>query len=119
MIGIAGAGDDHLALLRGSPESFTDPDAGRRASAASTADEVLAVLGRGVARLTRTLGRTAAAARASCRPTVRPAETVTGTPFSAALPRHVEPLGVGEVVDRDAGHRRRAAASGSPSAWWP
>ena len=35
--------------------------------------------------------------------------TVTGTPESAALPETSSTRGVGEVVDRDAGQRRRVA----------
>jgi mannitol PTS system EIICBA or EIICB component len=44
VIGIAGAGDDHLALLSRIAETFTDQDAVARLRAASSADEVLAVL---------------------------------------------------------------------------
>ena len=44
VIGIAGAGDDHLALLSRIAETFTDADAVARLRAATTADEVLAVL---------------------------------------------------------------------------
>ena len=44
MIGIAGAGDDHLALLSRIAETFTDEDAVARLRAATTPDEVLAVL---------------------------------------------------------------------------
>ncbi len=44
VLGIAGAGDDHLALLSRIAETFTDPDAVARLRAATTADEVLAVL---------------------------------------------------------------------------
>ena len=44
VIGIAGAGDDHLALLSRIAETFTDPDAVARLRAATTPDEVLAVL---------------------------------------------------------------------------
>jgi len=44
VIGIAGAGDDHLALLSRIAETFTDPDAVARLRAATTADEVLAIL---------------------------------------------------------------------------
>jgi len=44
VIGIAGAGDDHLALLSRIAETFTDDAAVARLRAATTADEVLAVL---------------------------------------------------------------------------
>ncbi len=44
VIGIAGAGDDHLALLSRIAETFTDQGAVDRLRAATTADEVLAVL---------------------------------------------------------------------------
>lgn len=44
VIGIAGSGDDHLALLARIAETFTDQDAVARLRAATTADEVLAVL---------------------------------------------------------------------------
>jgi PTS system mannitol-specific IIC component len=44
VIGIAGAGDDHLALLSRIAETFTDPDAVARLRDATSADEVLAVL---------------------------------------------------------------------------
>jgi PTS system mannitol-specific IIC component len=44
VIGIAGAGDDHLALLSRIAETFTDQDAVARLRAATTADEVLAIL---------------------------------------------------------------------------
>ena len=44
VLGIAGAGDDHLALLSRIAETFTDPDAVARLRAATTPDEVLAVL---------------------------------------------------------------------------
>ena len=44
VIGIAGAGDDHLALLSRIAGTFTDPDAVARLRAATTPDEVLAVL---------------------------------------------------------------------------
>ncbi len=44
VLGIAGAGDDHLALLSRIAETFTDQDAVARLRAATTADEVLAVL---------------------------------------------------------------------------
>ncbi|QIG42442.1 PTS mannitol transporter subunit IICBA [Nocardioides anomalus] len=44
VIGIAGAGDDHLALLSRIAETFTDADAVARLRAAGSADEVLAVL---------------------------------------------------------------------------
>jgi mannitol/fructose-specific phosphotransferase system IIA component len=44
VIGIAGAGDDHLALLSRIAETFTDEAAVARLRAATTADEVLAVL---------------------------------------------------------------------------
>jgi PTS system mannitol-specific IIC component len=44
VIGIAGAGDDHLALLSRIAETFTDPDAVARLRTATTPDEVLAVL---------------------------------------------------------------------------
>ncbi len=44
VIGIAGAGDDHLALLSRIAETFTDEDAVARLRAATTPDEVLAVL---------------------------------------------------------------------------
>lgn len=44
VIGIAGAGDDHLALLSRIAETFTDQAAVARLRAASTVDEVLAVL---------------------------------------------------------------------------
>ena len=45
VIGIAGAGDDHLALLSRIAETFVDADAVARLRAARTADDVLAVLG--------------------------------------------------------------------------
>ena len=44
VIGIAGAGDDHLALLSRIAETFVDQEAVARLRAATTADEVLAVL---------------------------------------------------------------------------
>ncbi len=44
VIGIAGAGDDHLALLSRIAETFTDQEAVARLRAATTPDEVLAVL---------------------------------------------------------------------------
>ena len=44
VIGIAGAGDDHLALLSRIAETFTNEDAVARLRAATTPDEVLAVL---------------------------------------------------------------------------
>ncbi len=44
VIGIAGAGDDHLALLSRIAETFVDQDAVERLRAATTPDEVLAVL---------------------------------------------------------------------------
>jgi PTS system mannitol-specific IIC component len=44
VIGIAGAGDDHLALLSRIAETFVDQDAVARLRAATTPDEVLAVL---------------------------------------------------------------------------
>jgi PTS system mannitol-specific IIC component len=44
VLGIAGAGDDHLALLSRIAETFTDQDAVARLRAATTADEVLAIL---------------------------------------------------------------------------
>ena len=44
VLGIAGAGDDHLALLARIAETFTDQEAVARLRAATTADEVLAVL---------------------------------------------------------------------------
>ena len=44
MIGIAGAGDYHLALLARIAETFTDPDAVGRLRAATTPEDVLAVL---------------------------------------------------------------------------
>jgi PTS system mannitol-specific IIC component len=44
VLGIAGAGDDHLALLARIAETFTDQDAVARLRAATTPDEVLAVL---------------------------------------------------------------------------
>ena len=44
VIGIAGAGDDHLALLSRIAETFTDQDAVARLRAATTQDEVLAIL---------------------------------------------------------------------------
>jgi PTS system mannitol-specific IIC component len=44
VIGIAGAGDDHLALLSRIAETFVDADAVARLRAATTADEVLTVL---------------------------------------------------------------------------
>jgi len=44
VIGIAGAGDDHLALLSRIAETFTDQAAVARLRAATTPDEVLAVL---------------------------------------------------------------------------
>ena len=44
VLGIAGAGDDHLALLSRIAETFTDQDAVARLRAATSADEVLAVL---------------------------------------------------------------------------
>jgi PTS system mannitol-specific IIC component len=43
-LGIAGAGDDHLALLSRIAETFTDKDAVARLRAATSPDEVLAVL---------------------------------------------------------------------------
>lgn len=45
VIGIAGAGDDHLALLSRIAETFTDETAVARLRSAATADEVLDVLG--------------------------------------------------------------------------
>ncbi|HET6938520.1 MAG TPA: PTS mannitol transporter subunit IICBA [Nocardioides sp.] len=44
VIGIAGAGDDHLALLSRIAETFTDEEAVARLRAAATPDDVLAVL---------------------------------------------------------------------------
>ncbi|HEX5090480.1 MAG TPA: PTS mannitol transporter subunit IICBA [Nocardioides sp.] len=44
VLGIAGAGDDHLALLSRIAETFTDQDAVARLRAAATPDDVLAVL---------------------------------------------------------------------------
>jgi PTS system mannitol-specific IIC component len=44
VIGIAGAGDDHLALLSRIAETFTDQDAVARLRTATTPDEVLAIL---------------------------------------------------------------------------
>jgi PTS system mannitol-specific IIC component len=44
VVGIAGAGDDHLALLSRIAETFVDQDAVARLRAATTPDEVLAVL---------------------------------------------------------------------------
>ena len=44
VIGIAGAGDDHLALLSRIAETFVDADRVAQLRAATTADEVLAVL---------------------------------------------------------------------------
>ncbi len=44
VLGIAGAGDDHLALLSRIAETFTDPEAVARLRAAVTPDDVLAVL---------------------------------------------------------------------------
>jgi PTS system mannitol-specific IIC component len=44
VLGIAGAGDDHLALLARIAETFTDQEAVARLRAASTPDDVLAVL---------------------------------------------------------------------------
>jgi PTS system mannitol-specific IIC component len=44
VLGIAGAGDDHLALLSRIAETFVDQDAVARLRAATTPDEVLAVL---------------------------------------------------------------------------
>jgi mannitol PTS system EIICBA or EIICB component len=44
VIGIAGAGDDHLALLSRIAETFTDADRVARLRAATTAEEVLAVI---------------------------------------------------------------------------
>jgi PTS system mannitol-specific IIC component len=44
VIGIAGAGDDHLALLSRIAETFTDQEAVARLRAAASADDVLAVL---------------------------------------------------------------------------
>jgi len=44
VLGIAGAGDDHLALLSRIAETFTDPEAVARLRAAATPDDVLAVL---------------------------------------------------------------------------
>ena len=44
VIGIAGAGDDHLALLSRIAETFTDEEAVARLRAATTPEEVLAVL---------------------------------------------------------------------------
>ncbi len=44
VIGIAGAGDDHLALLSRIAETFTDQDAVASLRAATTPDEVLAIL---------------------------------------------------------------------------
>jgi PTS system mannitol-specific IIC component len=43
-VGIAGAGDDHLALLSRIAETFVDADAVARLRSATTPDEVLAVL---------------------------------------------------------------------------
>ena len=44
MIGIAGAGDDHLALLSRIAEIFVDADRVAELRAARTPDDVLAVL---------------------------------------------------------------------------
>jgi PTS system mannitol-specific IIC component len=44
VLGIAGAGDDHLALLSRIAETFTDQNAVARLRAAATPDDVLAVL---------------------------------------------------------------------------
>ena len=44
VLGIAGAGDDHLALLSRIAETFTDQEAVSRLRAATTPDEVRAVL---------------------------------------------------------------------------
>jgi PTS system mannitol-specific IIC component len=44
VLGIAGAGDDHLALLARIAETFTDQDAVARLRAAITPEDVLAVL---------------------------------------------------------------------------
>jgi PTS system mannitol-specific IIC component len=44
VLGIAGAGDDHLALLSRIAETFTDQEAVARLRAASTPEDVLAVL---------------------------------------------------------------------------
>jgi PTS system mannitol-specific IIC component len=44
VLGIAGAGDDHLALLSRIAETFTDAEAVARLRAATTPDDVLAVL---------------------------------------------------------------------------
>jgi mannitol PTS system EIICBA or EIICB component len=44
VVGIAGAGDDHLALLSRIAETFVDPDAVARLRAATDPDEVLVVL---------------------------------------------------------------------------
>ena len=44
VIGIAGAGDDHLALLSRIAETFTNAEAVDRLRAASTPEDVLAVL---------------------------------------------------------------------------
>jgi PTS system mannitol-specific IIC component len=44
VIGIAGAGDDHLALLSRIAETFTDPDRVASLHAATTAEEVLAII---------------------------------------------------------------------------
>ncbi|WP_211222062.1 PTS sugar transporter subunit IIA [Nocardioides halotolerans] len=45
VVGIAGAGDDHLTVLSRLAEVFTDDDEIARLRAAATADEVLGVLG--------------------------------------------------------------------------
>jgi mannitol PTS system EIICBA or EIICB component len=45
VIGIAGAGDDHLALLSRIAETFTDQEAVARLRAATSPDDVLAILG--------------------------------------------------------------------------
>ena len=86
VVGIAGAGDDHLTLLSRIAETFVDEAAVARLRAASRPDDVLAVLER----------------RPGLTSGGRTGWTVTGTPFNAAFPADVQPLGVGQVVDRDA-----------------
>ena len=44
VVGIAGAGDDHLALLSRIAETFVDAEQVARLRSAASADEVLAVL---------------------------------------------------------------------------
>ena len=45
VVGIAGAGDDHLTVLQALAGAFTDDDSIARLDAAQTPDDVLAVLG--------------------------------------------------------------------------